>query len=181
ETEVILQQLLEDVYNQKFQDIIQTQIMIPAEMNNSSIAVLLDEKAAQRAALGFDQENNVIPGGWKIYPESASAGLWTTAEDFAKMIQQLLMAYQGGKDQLLSPEMAQQALAKVHNDKAMLYNNWGPEATFGYGGAPMGYYVTFESNPEQGWAVVILCNKFLQWRFVNELKAGLKSKFELDK
>ncbi len=181
ETEVILQQLLEDVYNQKFQEIIQTQVMIPAGMKNSSIQVLLDEEAKSRAAIGFDEANKMIPGGWNIYPESASAGLWTTAEDYAKMIQQLLLAYQGKEGQLLSPAMAKQALTKAHNSKAMLYNNWGPEANFGYGGAPMGYYATFEANPEQDWAVVILCNKFLQWRFVNELRAGLKTKFELGK
>ncbi|GAB5551607.1 MAG: hypothetical protein Sapg2KO_11980 [Saprospiraceae bacterium] len=181
ETEIILMQLLEDVYEQDFRSLLQEKVLDPTGMNQSSLNLQLSQAEAARAATGYNEENQALAGKHLIFPEVASAGLWTTAEDYARFTLALIQAYQGSSDSILSAQIMQEALQKGHQSKALVFNNWGPGQTFGYGGAPQGYYSTVEANPEEGWGIVILCNKHLQWQFVNELRHGLKQKYSLVK
>lgn len=181
ETEVILMQLLEDVYEQDFRSLIQQQVLEPIYLSQSSLNLYLTPQETARAATGYNEKSLALEGKHLIFPEVASAGLWTTAEDYARFTLALMQAYQGAPEAILSTEMMRMALQKGHQSKALIFNNWGPEQTFGYGGAPQGFYSTVEANPEEGWAIVILCNKHLQWQFVNELRHGLKQKYTLVK
>ncbi len=36
-------------------------------------------------ALAHDSQGRVLPGGWRVYPELAAAGMWSTAEDLARL------------------------------------------------------------------------------------------------
>ena len=179
ETEVILQQILEDVFEKPYRELAQERILNPLDMHHSTFNLELDEEQRTRAASGYQENDQAVVGGWLIFPEAASAGLWTTAEDFAKLSISLMKAYNGADNELLSPATARRAFLKVNNDKALIYNNWGPGTIYGYGGAPEGYYATFESDPAHNWSVIILSNKHIQWRFVNELRDGLKAKYNL--
>jgi CubicO group peptidase (beta-lactamase class C family) len=181
ETEVILMQLLEDVYGQDFRSLIKEKILRPSNVNQSSLQLHLTAPEIARAAIGYNQEGKVLKYKWMVFPETASAGWWSTAEDMAQFTLSLLKAYQGTPEGLLSKETMQVALKQQHQSKALIFNNWREgSSTFGYGGAPKGYYSTLEANPDQGWAIVILCNKELQWQFVNELRDGLKEKYDLE-
>lgn len=181
ETEIILMQLLEDVYQQDFRSLLKEKVLYPTGMNQSSLNLQLTQAEAARAATGYSEKNQALAGKHLIFPEVASAGLWTTAEDYARFTLALMQAYQGTPDPILNSQIMQEALQKGHQSKALIFNNWESGQTFGYGGAPQGYYSTVEANPEEGWGIVILCNKHLQWQFVNELKHGLKQKYRLTK
>lgn len=174
ETEVILQQILEDIYQKPFAEIMQEQVLIPAQMTHSSFCLELNREDRQRVAIGFDKKGMRIKGDYWRYPELGSSGLWTTAEDYAKLLINLLESYQGKEGGLLKPETVKTAFIPTQNGKALFSNSYGIDSTVFYGGASMGFRTQFEIFPQKGWGVVVLMNSHENWRFMNEVKRGLK-------
>jgi CubicO group peptidase (beta-lactamase class C family) len=51
-----------------------------------------------------------IPGGARVYPEMAAAGLWSTPSDLARLVIGLQQALAGHADAILSPALAREML-----------------------------------------------------------------------
>jgi hypothetical protein len=51
------------------------------EMEDSSFEQPPSSRLVDRAAVGHPLNGIPIPGGWRVYPEMAAAGLWSTAPD----------------------------------------------------------------------------------------------------
>jgi hypothetical protein len=58
---------------------------------------------------GYDDHGKSIPGDYRIYPELAAAGAWTTPKDLAKLVIEIQKAYHG-KGKILDQETAQEML-----------------------------------------------------------------------
>ena len=179
ETELILQQLLEDVYQQPFEKLMQDQLLIPLGMKNSFFAAKLNDKQKAMAAVGFDQSGNRIEDDQWAYPELAASGLWTTSEDYAKVVIELLAISKGKQDGILSVDMLKAAFIPINHRKALIGNSNGTKSTVLYGGASMGFRTQFELFPEQGWGIVVFMNSYQNWKFMNEAMRGLKKHFSL--
>jgi CubicO group peptidase (beta-lactamase class C family) len=46
-------------------------------------------------ATGHDASGAELPGGWRVLPELAAAGLWSTPTDLARLLVQIARAYRG--------------------------------------------------------------------------------------
>lgn len=75
-----VQRLLEDVTGRNFAELVRQYVLSPAQMVRSGFAPPL-----QNVALAHDAYGALVPGGWRYYPELAPAGLWSTAEDLARL------------------------------------------------------------------------------------------------
>lgn len=61
-----------------------------------------------RCAFGFGDDGAPLPGGFRVHPELAAAGLWTTPYDLALMVIGIVQSRAGRPDASLA-----QALAKA--------------------------------------------------------------------
>ena len=142
----VLQALMEDVTRKRFGPLMSHLVLHPAHMRSSRFEQPLGPRASRLAAVGHDALGKPIEGGWHTHPELAAAGLWTTAEDLARLGLEISREVEGRTDRLLSPRMARRM---VHRQKNGIGLGWGI--------SHRGRYRTFEHD---GWNVgyrSILC------------------------
>jgi CubicO group peptidase (beta-lactamase class C family) len=119
----IVQALIEAATKMRFQDALEQLVLKPAAMPNSTFLQPLPVEFARRAATGHDASGKELPGGWRIIPELAAGGLWSSATDLAHLLLALERSYRGEPDALL-------VRATAH--AMMTQQNGGP---YGLGGA----------------------------------------------
>jgi CubicO group peptidase (beta-lactamase class C family) len=128
---VIVQQLLEDVSNEPFQDLAQDWVFKPAKMNSSSYEQPLAVSKMQNTAMPYRRDGSLVDGGPHIYPERTAAGLWTTPTDLLTYAIEVQRALAGKSNKILSQTMAKEMLTagtgqyglglRIGGDKQHLY------------------------------------------------------------
>ena len=118
----VLQALLEDVTGKRFGPLMDHLVLRPAGMRSSRFEQPLGSRASRLAAVGHDAHGKPIEGGWHAHPELAAAGLWTTAEDLARLGLEISREVEGKSERLLSPRMAREM---VRRQKGRMGLGWG--------------------------------------------------------
>lgn len=108
----IVQQLLVDVVEKPFPDLMRELVLEPVEMGHSTFAQPLPDSLASVAATGHDDDARPLPGRWHVYPEQAAAGLWTTPTDLARLVLAVQRAARGINRPFLRPDLARAILAR---------------------------------------------------------------------
>ena len=108
----IVQQLMEDVADDAFEDVMEETVLSPLTMVHSTYRQPLPDDRHEDAAAGHTAQGSVIPGRWRTYPEMAAAGLWTTASDLAHFGIELQRARAGLSTRVLQPQAAAQMLSR---------------------------------------------------------------------
>lgn len=165
--EMILQRLLEDVYQQPLAEILEEQVFQPLGMSHSILRAELSSAEAQNACVGYDEEQNRIEGDRRIYPEVAHSGLWTTPEDFGTFVLHIFKAAKGMDNSLLSQELAIASIKAQRGSNALILLEKEDNGGNYWGGAPKGFYSQFAGSLEEGWIVVGCSNRELAWKFLN--------------
>lgn len=119
----IVQALIEDATRRPFAEAMQDLVLRPAGMSDSFFDQPLPPALAARAATGHRADGAELPGGWRVMPELAAAGLWSTPTDLAKLLIAIARAFRGGDTRLLARRIATDMLTR---------QNGGP---YGLGGA----------------------------------------------
>ncbi|MEM9888532.1 MAG: serine hydrolase domain-containing protein [Bacteroidota bacterium] len=163
--DLILQILLEDIYNKSFAAIIEAQVFQPLNMTQSIIAAELSDEQKQNACIGYEENGTVIEGERLVYPELAHSGLWSTPQDYAKFVLHVLKAAQGLDNSLLNQELAKAGIEPQYGNNALILLK-GDNQIY-WGGAPRGFYSQMAASAEEGWVVVGCSNRQLAWQFVN--------------
>lgn len=76
------QKIVEDLALIPFSEFMDEALLKPLKMDQSTFK-FLDIKTASNTAFAHPTNGEPLEGGWKDYPESAAAGLWTTPIDLA--------------------------------------------------------------------------------------------------
>jgi CubicO group peptidase (beta-lactamase class C family) len=97
----ILQALIQDVTGKPFADALHDLVLRPAGMADSRFDQPLPSALAAQAATGHRADGVELPGGWRVVPELAAGGLWSTPTDLAKLLIEIARAYTGGGGRLL--------------------------------------------------------------------------------
>lgn len=157
---VIVQQLIEDVTGKPFAQVMQEQVFDPLDMTNTTFEQPLPASLEARAAAGHDRNGRPLPGKWRIYPELAAAGLWTTAEDVAKFALALQRAADGAPGAILAPELAKEMLTPGMGRWGLGVQMGGPNGGrwFAHGGANAGYRERMIAFLGAGKGAVVLTN-----------------------
>jgi CubicO group peptidase (beta-lactamase class C family) len=121
-----VQAIIQDVTRNPFEEALQDLVLRPAGMADSLFAQPLATTLVPRAATGHDADGRELPGGWRVVPELAAGGLWSTPTDLAKLLVEIARAYRGEASPLLDRETARAMLTP---------QNGGP---YGLGGAVSG-------------------------------------------
>jgi CubicO group peptidase (beta-lactamase class C family) len=155
----IVHALIEATTKMKFQDALEDLLLRPAGMANSYFLQPLPGELVRRAAAGHDANGNELPGGWRVVPELAAGGLWSSAMDLARLSLELERACLGESGALLAGATAR---------AMMTQQNGGPyglgAAVAGNGashvlmkrGQNIGYQSYMLLFPESGQGIVVL-------------------------
>jgi CubicO group peptidase (beta-lactamase class C family) len=111
-SDLVVQQLLEDVTGEPFAKLIQEIIFDKLDMaSGSTFEQPLSKARAVGAATAHRRNGKPVPGRWHIYPELAAAGLWTTPADLVRLVVEVLGSYGGASSEaVLSAGMTRQML-----------------------------------------------------------------------
>ena len=124
----IVQQLVTDVTGEDFATHMRENVLEPLGMTNSMYEQPLPRRVQDHAASGYHLNGVAVEGGWRVHPELAAAGLWTTPSDLARIVIEVQQAV-AGKSALLSQSMAKEMLT-------LTLPNGTHGLGFGVGGAP---------------------------------------------
>lgn len=99
---VIIRQLLEDVTGKPFSELLQTSVLAPSGMSDSTFSQPLTAQLRPEAAAPYGPNGRAVSTGARIYPELAPDGLWTTPSDLARYAIQIQRALAGAPGALVS-------------------------------------------------------------------------------
>jgi len=157
----IVQALIEAKTKQRFQDAIETLLFRPVGMTNSFFLQPLPADLAARAARGHRSDGEELPGGWRVMPELAAGGLWSTASDLAALLVALAHSYRGGPNAVLSAPMAHLMMEPQNNGPYGLggaVTGAGGSLVLMKRGQNVGYQSYMLLFPETGKGIAILSN-----------------------
>jgi CubicO group peptidase (beta-lactamase class C family) len=156
----VLQQLLIDVTGQPFAALLREMVFAPLGMNDSGYETGFPSRHPGATASGHDAGGELIAGGWRVLPESAGAGLWTTPGDLCRLACDVIAAWSGESAELLDRETAQRMLTAQVGGWGL---GWTVETVdgalrFGHGGSNIGYKCRVVAWPETGVGAAVMTN-----------------------
>ncbi|MFC2156820.1 serine hydrolase, partial [Acidobacteriota bacterium] len=156
----ILQQLLIDILNKPFPDIIEDVVLYPLEMTNSTYEQPLPDRFKTQAATAHHLTGRPVKGRWHTYPELAAAGLWTTPTDLARLAIEVMLAYKGLSNKVLNQGMIKEMLTVQKGNYGLGFSikGRGEDIQFSHGGSNIGYKCMLIAFPERGQGVVVMTN-----------------------
>ncbi|MGI9060006.1 MAG: serine hydrolase [Ktedonobacteraceae bacterium] len=172
----ILQQLLMDVMNQPFPELMRELVLGPFGMDHSTYEQPLPAHRSKMAAVGHRASGKPVVGDWHVYPELAAAGLWTTPSDLAHFALELQCAREEKPHQLLSAQMMKELLTpQNHGDDngdiglGVFVEGAGPGARFGHSGDNTGFTSCWVSLMQGGQGCILMTNSDNGWSLQQEL------------
>lgn len=156
----VLQQLLSDLTGQPFAALLRELVFAPPGMNDSGYETDFPAWHTGATASGHDAGGEPIAGGWRLLPESAGAGLWTTPGDLCRLVCEVMAAWSGQSERLLDRETARQMLTAQIGGWGL---GWTVETVdgalrFGHGGSNIGYKCRVVAWPEHGMGAAVMTN-----------------------
>jgi CubicO group peptidase (beta-lactamase class C family) len=156
----VVQLLLADATGRDFAELLQETVIAPAGMTRSAFEQPLSPARAATAATGHSG-GAPVTGGWRVYPELAAAGLWSTAPDLARFGIAILHAWQGQPNALLDQATARAMLTREIGDWGLgfaLGGGAGDSTTFGHDGSTAGYTARLLVLPATGQGIAVMTN-----------------------
>jgi CubicO group peptidase (beta-lactamase class C family) len=157
----VLQQLMIDVSGAPFPELMRELVFEPLNMRNSSYDQAYPDTRLDSTAVGHYIGGEPVHGKWRVIPEMAGAGLWTTASDLAQLAIEIQCAHTGQPTSFLQPETVDQALApQVFEGFGLGTQLEGPDEArrFGHGGDNIGYKCLTTAYLDRGMGAVVLSN-----------------------
>jgi len=157
----IVQQIMMDIEGKKFPEIMNELVLQPLEMNNSTFNQPFTAEQLKRAATGYLRDGSMVEGKWHTYPELASNGLWTTAEDLAKFIINIQQIQKDNGNKGLSKDLKEMMLTPLVEDRyglGFLIYDLNDEIYFEHHGWSTGFYSRMTAHKNNDYGVVVLAN-----------------------
>jgi CubicO group peptidase (beta-lactamase class C family) len=167
----VMQQMLVDIEAKDFTTIMREKVLLPLQMNNSTFEQPLPPSAAQFAATAYSADGKRVEGRYHIYPEQAAAGLWSTAEDYAKFVIDIQNTLSGKSNVIISKKTAEQFTSPFIQSfigLGIFLENYDGEMYVSHDGWNEGFSSSFIGSKTSGDGVVVLTNTNKPL-FINEL------------
>lgn len=152
----IVQAVLEEATGEGFAALARRLVLGPSGMRDSGFDQPPSRERAARAATAFDARGLPMQGRWRVYPELAAAGLWTTPGDLARFALGVARSVRG-EGGLLSPESARTMMARGAGGWGLGFAV-GPDGRFGHDGSNAGFTSTLVMNPATCGGAAVMTN-----------------------
>ncbi|MEE9363596.1 MAG: serine hydrolase domain-containing protein [Cellulophaga sp.] len=158
---LILEKLMEDVTDKKFENIIDELVLKPSEMKSSSFEQPIPKRLMATKATGYSE--NLQPHPYNIITFKSAGGIWTTPDDLARFTYTLLNDHNRGTHKLLSQEMTNKVFNKGGNLEKLGFTilNWKrnvDDISFRHTGQNYGFTSVIFGSVKKEQAVIIMAN-----------------------
>lgn len=167
----LLELLVEEVSGKSFEEYMHSEVFFLLGMETATFTI--DSDMTPYPPTGYDLQGNPVPV--YVYPERASGGLFSTAEDIARF------TVAGMKE---NPVLSTQSIEMLYTPQihkigiyGLVFDAYGfghyieklPNGTrsISHGGQGNGIMTHFQAVPETGDAIVILTNSQRSWPFIS--------------
>ena len=143
----VIQQIIEEVTGERLYKLMNKYIFEPLNMKNSTGKLLYENQHNYKLA--------DMDGLYRMYPETASAGVWMSCNDLLKLGIDLINGFNKNKSKILK-----QDTIKLITKEQKLYKNYGlgmyvgkknGKKLFSHSGLNYGYMMNFECVPENNY------------------------------
>lgn len=159
---VTIQELaLTDMLGKPFPLIMRDSVLGPIGMSDSTYEQPLPANRRTQAAHAHNQVGEPGEAPWRVHPEHAAAGLWTTPTDLAKFAIEVQQALAGRSTRVLSRTMAQEMVTPVGVGPfavGFTVAKAGEGWYFSHGGSNWGFRCDLIAHRSKGYGVVIMTN-----------------------
>lgn len=158
---MIMQLALTELSGRPFAQFMQTSVLAPLQMSNSSFAQPTDASDTAHAALAHDAQGRRMGPPWHVHPELATSGLWSTPSDLAQFIIEVQTALRGPNGKVLDQGAAREMIAPVGVGRfaiGLAIDQRGEGWYFTHSGANWGYRAWISGHVRRGYGVVIMAN-----------------------
>ncbi|MCG5469560.1 beta-lactamase family protein [Micromonospora sp. LAH09] len=176
----VLQQLLVDVTGTPFEALLRSLVLEPVPMVDSSFDQRFPHQQSRPVARGHHGGGTGVPGGWRVQPELAAAGLWSTPTDLLRLDLEIARAASGdskllGRD--LATEMwTPQIPGGAYGLGTELADRPGCRR-FGHTGLNVGYTCFSYVWPDSGIAVAAMTNSEDGWELLTSVRAAADRRY----
>lgn len=175
----IVQQLLTDIEKKPFPNLMKKLIFDPLKMKHSTFEQPLPKELMISAAIGHDSKGEKLVGKWRVLPEMAAAGMWSTPSDLARLAIELQRAQAGQSNKFLVAQTVNQMLTPQVGNWGLGFSIEGAGRTrrFSHGGSTLEFnsYLVGYNNTGQG--AVIMANSLRGERIINELLRSIAREY----
>jgi CubicO group peptidase (beta-lactamase class C family) len=165
----VAQLAVSDLTGEGFAELMRRTVLEPLQMSRSSYEQPLPDEKRADAAVGHNREGLTIRGLWRIHPELAAAGLWTTPSDLARFVIEMQLSLAGRSNRVLSRETTRLMLTvdelgrdigegDLEVDYALGFALFDHGKVFAHSGSNVGFKVVFMATRESGKGIVLMSN-----------------------
>jgi CubicO group peptidase (beta-lactamase class C family) len=180
---VIMQMALTDLLGKPFAEMMESTILGPLGMSNSTYQQPLPEAWQARAAHAYDEEGKAMDAPWHVYPEQAAAGLWTTPTDLAKVAIEMQRALQGPSGTVLREATAREMIAPTGAGPfgiGFQIEQKGQGWYFSHSGGNWGFQCHLLAHVRKGYGVVVMTNSGSGSKVVDEIESRVAAAYGWD-
>jgi CubicO group peptidase (beta-lactamase class C family) len=156
----ITQALMQDVTGSAYPQLMARLVLRPLGLRDSHFAQPLDPRLEPRAATAVGPDGTPLEGGWRVNPELAAGGLWTTPADIARLLIALARSVRGERGGIIGPASAAQLMTRG-------LGNWGlgvdlgrpgGARRLGHTGHNIGFVSEYVMYPDSCQGAVVMTN-----------------------
>jgi CubicO group peptidase (beta-lactamase class C family) len=181
---VMIQQLaLSDAVGKSFATIAKEWVLDPIGMTNSTFEQPLPAVRQPQAARAHNQMGTRLGDPWRVYPEQAAAGLWTTPTDLARFAIEVQQAALGRSNQVLSQELAKEMVTPVGVGSYAVgfeVSKEGEGWYFTHGGSSFGFQCDLIAHRIKGYGAVIMTNGDAGEALIQQLRRIIQREYRWD-
>ena len=157
---IVIQQLIEDITGKQFEKLVDSIVFAPLGMTHSTYAYYPDEASKPNFAIAHQGNGNSYKKfNYRVYPEKAAAGFWTTASDLAKLII-AIQKNSAGLSNLIAKSLIKEMLTPQILSMGLGVHLKGDSSVTGFwhAGNNEGYTGILMATTETGQGAVVLTN-----------------------
>ena len=157
----IVEALVQDIGHAPFPEVMDDLVFEATGMTRSTLAQPLPEHREAEAASGHLGDGKEVPGRWRIVPEHAAGGLWSTPTDLANLLILVGRAWRGESRLFLAPETAREMFTRQNGSPyglgAAIADDDGAPIVLKRG-QNVGYQAYLVLLPGRGQGLVVMTN-----------------------
>jgi CubicO group peptidase (beta-lactamase class C family) len=159
---IISQLILTENSHQSYEKFMYNRVLKPLGMLNSFYSAAPPSKQVfNKIATGYTKNGDTVAATFRIYPEQAPLGLWTTPTELAKYLIETQLSYKGRSSKLLNQEMTRLHLTPFIDQSAAMgvfTLDKNGERYFFHDAANEGFRGMFYGSLDGGNGVIVFVN-----------------------